>query len=171
MWFIAAAMAVLAAACRPVPDIDIAAPKRDSLAERMISANRIMAQTEELQIDTYLERLHWNATRLGGGARVMVTTSGSGHQVQPDDTVAIAYSVEDLAGRVIYSHIDDTVVAGRLKPTRGLDAALLTLRQGAKATVLMPSEQAYGVVGDGQSIGQRVVLVCKVEVGPILNRQ
>ena len=55
-------------------------------------------------------------------------------------------------------------MAGHLQPTRGLDAALRTLAEGSKAKVILPSEQAYGIVGDGDRIRTRTVLVYIVEV-------
>ena len=69
-----------------------------------------------------------------------------------------------LGGDTLYSRREEEVVAGHLKPTRGLDAALRTLHEGASALVVVPSEQAYGVVGDGDRIRSRTVLVYQLEV-------
>lgn len=156
--------ALLAAACRDVPTYDLPATKGDTLRDNMIAANRIIAQSEEQQIDSYASRRGWQMQRLPGGARVMATRHATGARIDYEDTVTLSYSVEDLAGRTIYSRRTDTVVCGRLQPTRGLDAALRTLDHGSRARVILPSEQAYGVVGDGDRIGTRVVLVYDLEV-------
>ena len=58
----------------------------------------------------------------------------------------------------------DTVVVGRLQPTRGIDAALRTLRHGDRARIILPSEQAYGVLGDGHRITTRMVLIYDLTV-------
>lgn len=150
--------------CNNVPVVDTAEQKGNDLTENLINANRYIAQTEEAQIDSYAERRGWTMATLPSGTRVMVTEEGKGKEVQPDETVVISYRVESLGGQTIYDYVTDTVVAGRLQPTRGLDDALLTLRHGSRARVILPSEQAYGLVGDGDRIGQRVVLVYELRV-------
>lgn len=150
--------------CGDVPVIDVQPSKGDTLKENMINANRHIAHSEETQIDAYLSRRGWQMERLTAGARVMETTKGKGSQVGYEDTVSLTYSVEAINGTVIYQNLSATVVAGRMQPTRGLDDALRTLRQGSSAVVILPSEQAYGVAGDGDRIKSRMILVCKVNV-------
>lgn len=152
------------ASCGDVPVVDLQPSKGDTLKENMISANRHIAHSEETQIDSYISRRGWEMQRLTGGARVMETRHGKGPQIGYEDVVTINYSVEAINGAVVYDNIQDTVVAGRLQPTRGLDAALLTLSKGSRATVILPSEQAYGVAGDGNRVKSRMILVCNVEV-------
>ena len=161
---LALTLALLAASCREVPVIDATQPKGDTLRENMIGANRIIAHSEEQQIDSYATRHGWHMQRLAGGTRVMVTRHGQGGKVDYEDTVTLHYRVENLAGQTIYDSIEETVVAGRLKPVRGIDAALRTLTRGSQARVILPSEQAYGVVGDADRIGSRMVLVYFLEV-------
>ena len=134
---------MLCTACNNVPVIENDVPAGD-LTENLINANRYIAQSEEAQIEAYAQRRGWQMATLPCGARVMMTDDGN--------------------GQTIYSHVTDTVVAGRLQPTRGLDAALLTMQHGGRARVILPSEQAYGVVGDGDRIGTRTVLVYDVRV-------
>ncbi len=161
--YILAIVAALFGACRDVPVVETETPSAD-LTENLINANRYIAQSEEAQIEAYAQRRGWTMTTLPCGARIMVTDAGRGKAVMPDETVIIDYSVGAINGQTIYSHVTDTVVAGRLQPTRGLDAALLTMRHGGRARVILPSEQAYGVVGDGDRIGTRTVLVYDVRV-------
>lgn len=155
------------AACRRVPTYEVGTPKGDTLKENMINANRIIAQSEEQQIDAYLARRGWPTKRLQGGVRVSEMGTGGTLQNSPiayEDTVDIVYSVLTLGGDTIYSHREESVVAGHLKPTRGLDAALRSLHDGEQAMVVVPSEQAYGVVGDGDRVRTRTVLVYDVEI-------
>lgn len=161
---LAALGVMLCAACNNVPVVDSQAPASSGLKENLINANRFIAQSEETQIDAYAQRRGWQMATLPCGARVMVTEEGKGNAVKPDEVLIITYRLEAINGAVIYDNVTDTVVAGRLEPTRGLDAALLTLRHGSRASVILPSEEAYGVVGDGDRIGQRMVLVYDVKV-------
>ena len=158
---------LLAAACREVPSYDLAAPKGDTLKENLINANRIIAQSEEQQIDAYLERRGWPNKKLSNGVWVAEYENSEvapGRAIGYEDTVAIRYSVSTLGGNDIYDWRTDTVIAGHLQPTRGLDAALRTLHENTTARVIVPSEQAYGIVGDGDRIRTRTVLVYIVEV-------
>ena len=152
----------LFSSCRDVPVVEVERQRGDTLKENIINANRYISQGEEVQIDAYIQRRGWEMQRLLCGARVMVTTDSKQKNIDFEDVVAIEYDVESIGGQKVYSHVQDTVVAGRLQPTRGLDAALRTLRPGQQAVVILPSEQAYGVVGDGDRIGSRMILVYKI---------
>ena len=155
-----AALLLAAAACdRKVPVVELPQQPTDSLKENLIEANRIIAQGEEVQIDAYAQRRGWEMRRLSGGGRVREVEPGHGPRIDYEDSVRLRYRLEAINGEVFYADVRDTVVAGHLQPTRGLDAALLTLRHGAKATVILPSEQAYGVVGDGDRVKSRMILV------------
>ena len=158
------AVAVATAACRPVPVVDFESPKGDPLKERRIEANRLVAQSEETQIEAYVARRGWTMRRLTGGSRVMETAPGSGPLLDYEDNAIVTYSVESIGGDTIYSHLCDTVVVGRMQPTRGLDEALRSLRRGSAAVVIAPSEQGYGVVGDGDRIASRVILIYRISI-------
>ena len=165
--FILPLLCLLAVACREVPTYDITAPKGDSLKENMINANRIIAKSEAQQIDAYLERRGWSKEKLSNGVWVAEYENGEvplGPAIGYEDTVVLRYSVSTLGGDELYGWRTDTVVCGRLQPTRGLDAALRTLHRGAIARVIVPSEQAYGVLGDGDRINTRMVLVYVLEI-------
>lgn len=155
---------MMLAACREVPVVEVEGTSDDQLKESLINANRYVIANEETRINAYVERRGWDMVQLASGARVMKTGYGSDRAVEHGDTLAITYTVEDLGGSIIYPKQSDTVVAGRLKPTRGLDAALQTLHYGDRARVVVPSEQGYGVAGDGERIGSRTILVYDVEV-------
>ena len=161
---LAAIGVMLCMSCNNVPVVETGEAKGNDLTENLINANRYIAQSEETSIDSYASRRGWQMTVLPCGARVMMTEEGKGKPVAYDETVIINYQVENLGGEVIYGNTADTVVAGRLEPTRGLDAALLTMKHGDRAWVIVPSELAYGVVGDGDRIGTRTVLVYELRI-------
>lgn len=159
-----ALVAVLATGCREVPVVEQPTDNSAQMREIVINANRHVAHSEEQQIASYLERRSWQAAHLQGGVRVVETDRGTGRPIANDDTLDITYRLETLGGDVIYDSVSESVVAGRLKPTAGLDAALLTLHHRSQAWVVMPSEQGYGVAGDGDRIGTRTVLVYRLRI-------
>ena len=155
---------LVSVSCKQVPVVEVDQRPTDTLRENLINANRYIAGSENRQIESYLERRGWEATQLLGGTRVHTTSQGTGKAVEPDETLHITYSVDAIDGTHIYRPSTDTVVAGRLKPTRGLDAALLSMHHQGSAIVITPSEQAYGVVGDGDRVGPRMILVYNVKI-------
>lgn len=157
-------LSAIVAGCGEVPVVDVQAPKGDTLKENLINANRHIANSEATQIEAYAARRGWNMMRLEGGARVMTTRVGDGPKVEYEDTVSIRYSVEAINGVTIYKDQEETVVSGQLQPNRGLDAALRILSEGSRAKVILPSEQAFGVAGDGNRVKSRMVLIYDVEV-------
>ena len=161
---------LLLTACRQIPVVEIEDHHSDPLLENRINANRIIAQSEETQIDAYLSRRNWKMQTLPGGSRLMTcnTQPATPHsQLTFGDTVELRYNVESIGGEPIYNNLCDTVVIGRAQPNRGVDEALLYLAIGDKATVIVPSEQAFGVIGDGNRITSRMILVYKITINNI----
>ena len=52
----------------------------------------------------------------------------------------------------------------------GLEEGVLLLKQGSKATFLMPPHLAHGLVGDDDRIPARAILKYKVEVVDVKNK-
>lgn len=165
------ACCMMATGCSDVPVVDVQSSHDNTLKESLINANRHIAHSEETQIDAYVARRGWQMDRLAGGSRVMETSRGKGSKVNYEDTIYLRYSMEAINGTTIYSHLEDTVVAGRLQPTRGLDEALRTLSEGSRAVIILPSEQAYGVAGDGDRVKSRMIVICRVEVDKVIKKK
>lgn len=161
---------VLLAACRQVPVVEVVDGPSDPLSENRINANRIIAQSEETQINAYVARRGWETQRIGGGSRVRMengTLKAEHTSLTYGDTVELHYDVETIGGETIYRDQCDTVVVGRAKPCRGVDEALLYMEAGNRATVIVPSEQGFGVIGDGERITSRMILVYKITINNI----
>ena len=160
---------LMLSACRQVPVVEIEQRPSDPLKENRINANRIIAQSEETQIDAYVARRGWQMERIAGGSRLMSDRKLSAPctHINYGDTLELRYSVETIGGETIYNGLCDTVTVGRAQPNRGVDEALLYLAPHSKATVIVPSEQGFGVVGDGDRITSRMILVYKITINNI----
>jgi FKBP-type peptidyl-prolyl cis-trans isomerase 2 len=55
-------------------------------------------------------------------------------------------------------------VAGRGHEVMGLDEGVVGLRKGAKATLLLLPDKAYGLIGDEKKINGRIILRYDIEV-------
>lgn len=165
---------MLLAACRDIPVVEPESQQGDPIKNNIINANRLISQSEAQQIDAYIARRSWQVQRLTGGICVMETAYEGPQQrrkLEYDDTVSLTYSVESIGGNIIYDQMCDTVVVGRMKPNRGIDAVLRTLSDGSSAVVILPSEQAFGVVGDGNRIGTRMVLIYRLKAKKLIKQQ
>ena len=102
--------------------------------------------------------------KLPEGVRLWEYEKGRGPKINVEDSVHIVYSVEAINGKLIYSDITDDYVAGRRQQMIGLDQAVLQLSVGSRAKVILPSNLAYGIGGDGDRIPQSAILVIDVKV-------
>ncbi|TAI49321.1 gliding motility-associated peptidyl-prolyl isomerase GldI [Flagellimonas allohymeniacidonis] len=93
---------------------------------------------------------------------------------QTDDQILFSYDLRTLDEKTIYS-TDDlgptsyTVDKEQLFP--GLQNAVKLLKINEKATFLFPSLQAYGYLGDGESIGPKTPLKSTIELHTIIINQ
>ena len=155
---------LLAAACHSEPPVVNAPGRKPDIAENLANANRYIVEAEETQINSFVERRQWSVQQTQMGVRVHEYQPGNGPKLQWDEQAAVEYSVSDLTGKELYAAMRDTLTVGRRKPTAGLDAALLCLSHGSRAHVIVPSNEAYGMVGDGARIGSRKILLYDVSI-------
>lgn len=159
-----AALALSLAGCRDrIPTIELEGDKTAAVKENMINANRVVIQSEATQIESYLQRRGWETLPLPCGACYKVQTKGDGSSVQPEDTVVVKYRLERLDGSPIYRHQTDTLVVGHRDVTVALDDLLQLLTYGSRAWLIAPSNTAYGVVGDGDRVESRTVIVYDIQ--------
>lgn len=161
-FYIAFLVLIALAGCNRTPVVEV--EQKPDISENLINANKTIAKSEETSINGYVTRRGWEMNRLSCGARVMETNKGSNKAIGYEDSVTIHYTLTTLNGKTLYQDIAESVVAGRNQVPTGLDAALLTLHYGSQATIIIPSEAGYGVVGDGDRIPARTVLIYELEI-------
>ena len=158
----------MASCSNDVPVIEVPQEKGSTELD-LIKTNQMIAQRENTEIENFAARRGWRMNDIGSGIKVMKNREGHGPVADYNDTVVFNYTVKNIEDKVVYADVTDTVVIGRLQPNRGVDFALRTLNEGSRATVILPSEEAYGVPGDGDRIGKRWVLIYEMEVVRIKN--
>ncbi|MBP3253343.1 MAG: FKBP-type peptidyl-prolyl cis-trans isomerase [Bacteroidales bacterium] len=119
-----------------------------------------MRAIENEMIETYLQQNSWDKTKKDG-IYVKHLVQGSGRQAKDGDVVQIHYIGQLLDGKVFDTSVEDVakengkynaardykplefkIGAGQMIP--GFEIAAKQLKQGGKATVLLPSDLAYG---------------------------
>ncbi len=160
-------LALLAGCHNDPPVVAPRAAQHDQLKEHMINANKTIAQAEQTSIDEYVARRGWPVRELSNGARLWEYEAGKGAQVDYEDSVHLRYDIEAINGTRLYSNLEEDCVAGRRREMVGLDEAVRQLHFGSRAKVILPSNLAYGIGGDGDRIPSSAVLVLDVEVSPV----
>jgi len=137
------------------------------LDSAFVEANKHLVKSENEQIEDFIRRYKWNMTKTTTGLRYQIYQKGQGEPVTTGKVVKLHYILSLLSGDTCYtSHKDGLKVflvgKGGVEP--GLEEAILFLRKGDKAKIIVPSHLAFGLLGDQRKIPQKAVLVYDLEV-------
>ena len=158
-------VAFLLAGCHNDPPVIVTtSDPNKNLKENMINANRTIAQSEQTSINEYVQRRNWPMKQLSNGSRIWEYETGKGPKVDYEDSVHVVYDIESINGKTIYTDVEEHYVAGRRQTLLGLDEAVMQLHRGSKAKIILPSNLAYGIGGDGDRITRSAILVMDVIV-------
>lgn len=146
--------------------------KRDERRKRMtkeelIAFNRHLMVCDSTYITNYSDSLGLCAVPFKGFLWLTVHEPGRGDTLVNGDVVTLVYVVQTLKGDTIYTSAKDgvkTMAVGQCEVNIGIDEALRQLKRGAKATVIIPPEFAFGYVGDGHKIRRRMILRYDIQV-------
>lgn len=151
---------------KPRPVNEEANPKV-SQQETLIKANRYLVKSENEEIDNYIVRHGWNMEKTGSGLRYMIYKHGNGPHAKKGQVAVLNYKLMLITGDVLYSS-DSTgplvFEIGHGGVESGLEEALLLLRKGDKAMLVIPSFLAHGLLGDQKKIPPRSTVVYNIEV-------
>ncbi|MBG0781336.1 MAG: FKBP-type peptidyl-prolyl cis-trans isomerase [Bacteroidales bacterium] len=139
----------------------------DEIQRSLETANRYLLRTENEQIDAYVKRHNLNVAKTGTGLRYVIRRKGNGTPVKRGEVVKLNYKVKFLTGDVVYTSDDKgvkTFTVGRGGVEAGLEEAVLLLRRGDIATIILPSHLAFGLLGDDDKIPPRTSLVYEIEI-------
>lgn len=138
----------------------------------LMKANKDLVELEELDIENYIKRHKWEMTETGSGLRYLIYANGDGKAVKENKVIQFNYQTELLTGKVCYSSdslgIKEFLV-GRGGVESGLEEAVLHLREGDRAKIILPSHLAFGLVGDDNCIPRKAVVIYDLEVLAVLD--
>ncbi len=160
-------LVLLLMGCQPAQE-----DKKNGLDTRQMQqmlemTNKQLLAREEQMIDDFLTRFGWEMEQSGSGLRYKIREQGTGPEVSYGNVVELAHAVYLLNGDPVYSSHEDGHLqfrVGRGGAVSGLDEGVRLLRQGAKATFILPYHLAYGIPGDQDRIPGRSTIVYEVEL-------
>ena len=153
--------------------------------DEYLKAEMDIAKTSEVKkIKSYVASKSLKPTVSASGLNYVITTEGSGAKANPGDTVLVNYTGMFLSGKVFDTSLPEVAKkSGTFNPQRpyeplklpvgmnssipGFEEGLMLLTKGAKATLILPSNLAYGEQGN-QGIPPYSPLIFEIEMVNII---
>jgi FKBP-type peptidyl-prolyl cis-trans isomerase len=130
-------------------------------------ANRYLVRTENEDIENYIRRHRWTMQKTGSGLQIMIFKNGSGERASKGKIAVLNYKTWLLNGDLIYSSDQfgqKNFKIGKGGVESGLEEAILLMRVGDKANLIIPSHLAFGLLGDENKIPPRATLIYELEL-------
>lgn len=143
-------------ACRRNPPQYPTVFSNDGFLEYSKRFNKDLVELENDQFIEYMQTHPGDFIQTSAGFYMTRTELDTLETVQDRDTIAFTYRMDKLNDSVIYNFDEigrKTIVMGQSNMIPGIEYALKRMTPGEEATVLVPSTLAYGLEGDGASIG------------------
>lgn len=119
----------------------------------ILQVNRYILKRNRDHIHGFLKRTGWNMKMTGSGLFYEIEEEGTGENVKNGDRISLYYRLRLIDGSFIDSSDDSgpmEFTAGQGGVPVGLEEAVLLLRKGTKARLILPPHLAYGNFGDAE---------------------
>lgn len=155
----------LETSCGHAPDAKEQEQLFNKVNSRMPDVNKIMVANESDEIEAYIKRHNWTMESSGTGLRYHIYMQGMGKSVEAGDKVTVSFQLSLLNGEVCYTNADKkavTFIMQQGQQTNGLEEGLTLMKEGGKSRLIVPAHLGYGLMGDGEKVPQKAVLVYDV---------
>lgn len=135
--------------------------------ESLIKKNKKLVKEDEDIIRSFIKRKNWNMELTGTGLFYEIYKKSTGVKADSGKLAAINYKISLLDGTLCYSSGSlgpKTFIITQGGVESGLEEGILLMREGEKARFIMAPHLAYGLVGDGNKIPARSIIVYDVEL-------
>ncbi|MBC8321897.1 MAG: FKBP-type peptidyl-prolyl cis-trans isomerase [Bacteroidetes bacterium] len=134
--------------------------------ESLIKTNRYLVNSENTEINNYIRRHNLDVVETGSGLRYKITKHGEGEMAQKGKVATLNYKVKLITGDVIYTsdktgHKEFEIGHGGVES--GLEEAILHMKVGDHAIIIIPSHLAFGLLGDNKNIPPRSTIIYEIE--------
>lgn len=141
--------------------------RRRATKQELIAYNQKLVKMDSAAICYYCHQNNLDSIPNTQGLWMTITEQGIGDNIQKNNVVTLSYSISDLLGNIYYTSQHDglkVIKVGQGNDVMALDMALPQLRNGAKATLIVMPDLAYGLRGDDAKIDGRIILRYDIEV-------
>ncbi len=148
--------------------------KQLEMVEKSLNTNKGQIAKDSKIIEAYLAKNKIKATKTTWGTYIAVKKESTGNKLTINDTASVNYTGKALGSTKVFDSNTDPkfehmqpydVSLGRFDAVIiGWTDALLQMKNGAKATVYIPSSLAYGKQGRGTQIAPDAILTFDMAV-------
>jgi FKBP-type peptidyl-prolyl cis-trans isomerase FkpA len=135
--------------------------------ESLVKVNKYLVNTENTEIENYIKRHKLDVTNTGSGLKYQIIKHGTGDTATLGKIITLKYKVKLITGDIIYSSNEDgplTFEIGHGGVESGLEEAILNMRVGDEAIIIIPSHLGHGLLGDNKKIPQRSTIIYEIEI-------
>jgi FKBP-type peptidyl-prolyl cis-trans isomerase len=137
----------------------------DSTSLNLLEMNRILAEREQKEILQFIEEKGWKMEVSPIGFWYEIREQGTGKPFVKNDLGHIEYSLSMLDGTQCAENAPLIIKKGAGEEPRGIDEALGMLREGGSGRFIIPSNLAYGVLGnDDRCVKSHAAIVYEVKI-------
>lgn len=155
----------------------------EAAQKRMTEQVAETRKKEDKELVEYFKKNNITVNKSPLGTYVQVTQAGTGANADTSSFVVVNYTGKTMAGKTFDSNTDpafqhvmplyanltnDRNAGGNV--IEGWRDGFLLLNKGAKAKLYIPSELAYGPMGNGPDLGPNTILVFDVEVVDVISK-
>jgi FKBP-type peptidyl-prolyl cis-trans isomerase len=170
-------VSILLAACNNKTKNDYTPEVTVNVRENIEKANKILIEKDKDKIESFLLRHNLQATFDDTGFWFTEIEKGNGMKIQNGSLVALKCTINLLDGTVCYTYDEDqplVFVVGKSNELSesanvqnaisGLHSALVFMENQSRYVLVFPPHLAHGVIGDGNNIPPRSILVYDIKV-------
>lgn len=135
--------------------------------DKLINVNKMYMKQESDEIDQYVTYRGWKMVTTGTGLRYMITKKGKGEAAVPEKFAKVNYKISLLDGTFCYSSDSlgpKVFLIGRDNVESGLHEGIQLLHVGDKASFILPSHLAHGLMGDNGKIPPKASVIYDIEL-------
>ncbi len=148
---------------------------QDKVKQQFVKANQQVVVKENDEMDYFQKSHKMSFVKTTSGIRYFVyKPSEKGDSIKNDDVLKINYTVSLLDGTECYSSKNEGLkefTVGMENMEDGLHKAVLFLKSGDKALILIPSHLAHGLLGDSKKIPPQSPILYDLEIVSVKKNQ
>lgn len=168
-----AVLAALACSCRRTVVTVQKEQGADNARNEMMSAQEIAVRQELESIAAFLQRSGMEMSQSGNGLYYHIEKGSDPKApcVERGNAVRLAYTLRLLNGEQIACSEKNglkTFIVGKSEVETGLTEAVLMMRKGDRAQLIIPSHLAFGFSGNGKEIPPMATLLYEISVEEVL---
>lgn len=135
--------------------------------ESIKEVNKLLVDKDTELIKSYVARRKWDMKVSETGLWYMIIKDTGGKNIKKGDHITFNYKTRLLDGTLCYSSDSlgvKSIIVGQGGIEAGVEEGILLLRNGSKARFIMPPHLAYGLIGDGNRIPARAIIIYDIEI-------